>query len=79
MRLLLAVIAAVLITTGCGKTIYVTQSLPLPPRPALPPVSAIDLQCLPDDVFGRMLQRQRLRKQHRDKLEAVIEATHVPE
>lgn len=77
MRPLLAVIAAALIMMGCSKTVYVTQPLPLPPRPALPPVTAAELQCLPDDVYGRMLQRQRLGRHHRDKLEAVIKATRV--
>lgn len=74
--------AAIIWTTvgsGCATPPdvgYVTQPLPLPARPVLPRLTATDLACLPDDAYRRLVERERLRREYAEELEAIIRATH---
>tara|TARA_B100000287_G_C20639422_1_gene782925 strand:- start:729 stop:947 length:219 start_codon:yes stop_codon:yes gene_type:complete len=68
----------ILTGSGCTTTVtrYVTTPLPLPDRPALPPVSNDDLQCLSPAAYERLLMRQRLRRDYTEELETIIKGTH---
>ena len=58
------------------KIIYVTTPLQLPSRPTLPTWTSNDMECLTVDVKQKMLERERLRKNYIEQLEAVIQTTH---
>jgi hypothetical protein len=69
---------------GCSTTvptpvetiIYKTTPLTLPSKPKLPVWTSSDMQCLSIDIQQKMLERDRLRKEYTEKLEAVILTTH---
>ena len=77
-------LAAVIISTaigsaGCGRTAeirYRQEPLPLPSRPALPALSAGEMECLSDDAYARLVRRDLQRRQYAEELEAIIRATH---
>lgn len=54
---------------------YVTHPLELPVRPLLPVVRPDDLQCLPVDAYRRIVERERLRRNYAETLEAIIRST----
>ena len=59
---LLAIGLAVLIIAGCATTerlVYIQPECVLPPMPAPPEVTALELDPLPDDVYWRVLRRER--------------------
>lgn len=59
--------------SGCATEIrYVTAPLPLPPRPVLPTVSTQELAPLPDVVYRVIVERERLRREYAEELEAII-------
>lgn len=60
---------------GCATVEYVPVPLDLPDRPILPTVKSTELQCLSDDVYTRLVQRDRLQHGHIEVLEAVIVST----
>lgn len=79
---LLAVIAAILAIPGSGCTPApeireVPVRLPLPPRPQLPRIAPQELECLSPDVYQRLEERQRKRRQYCETLEEIIKSTHV--
>ena len=45
-------------------------------RPALPAINAEELQCLTDDVYRRLADRNRLQRQYAETLEIIIQSTH---
>ena len=47
--------------TGCAteRLVYVQPECTLPPMPAPPEVTALELDPLPDDVYWRVLRRER--------------------
>jgi hypothetical protein len=67
------------IGSGCTSTQYVIEPLLLPQRPVLPSLSAADVSCLSGAVYRRLVERERLRREFAEKLEAVILSTHVDE
>lgn len=70
------------IGSGCAQTPevrYVTRPLTLPPRPALPVLVPADVQCLSDDAYRRLVERDRQRRNYAEILEAIIRATHEVE
>ena len=71
-KTLIAAISSSLI--ACSTMVPV--ELPLPARPVLPKVLGVELQCLTQDVYDRLRKRDILKDIHRDKLEAIIGATH---
>lgn len=80
-KTILAATIWTILGSGCAATEirYVAAPLPLPPRPVLPAVSAQDLAPLPDNVYRRIGERDRLRRQYAEELEAIICATRSPE
>ncbi|MEJ1496343.1 MAG: hypothetical protein RPU13_07615 [Candidatus Sedimenticola sp. (ex Thyasira tokunagai)] len=78
---LMLAIAAILITAGSGcsstpEVRYVAQPLPMPQRPLLPALSADDLACITNDAYYRLVQRNRLRREYAEELEAIIQANN---
>lgn len=65
----------VLLVGGCSSH-YVSQPLPLPVRPVLPAVYQGDLSCLSDDTYARLVERERMRREYTERLEAIIQSTH---
>lgn len=69
-------VSCALLLIGCAATPeYVPVALTLPERPVLPTVKSAELQCLSDDAYTRLVQRDRLLRGHIDVLEAVIAST----
>jgi hypothetical protein len=61
---------------GCGAQVrHVSQPLPLPERPLLPAISADELSCLAPGTYRRLSQRERLRREYAETLEAIVGAT----
>jgi hypothetical protein len=59
---LLATVVAALITAGCATTerlVYLQPDCAIPPLPVPPEVSATELDPLADDVYWRVLRRER--------------------
>jgi hypothetical protein len=66
------------INTGCASRIeYVSQPLPLPVRPILPPVTANDLECVSDTAYDALVNRETLLRHYAEDLETIISSTHV--
>lgn len=74
--LALVLVAAVL--AGCAtrsappSIAHRPVTLPLPPRPLLPPVAATSVRCLSDSAYSRLVQRERLLRTWGLKLQAII-------
>lgn len=66
------------VLAGCAtpRVEYVTAPLPMPPRPELPAIPGEALQCLAEEDYRAVVQRDRLRREYAEQLEAVIESTH---
>ena len=65
----------VAVTTSCAtKTeyVYISPDLPLPDRPALPRIMPDALQCLSDDAYALLVERDAIQGAHIERLEAVI-------
>ncbi|MDH5185204.1 MAG: hypothetical protein OEX12_15080 [Gammaproteobacteria bacterium] len=62
---------------GCAHTemVYVSERLSLPVRPILPSLSSDDLQCLSDDAYRRLVERNRLRREYAEEMEVIIKST----
>lgn len=74
----LALMLCVLIVAGCcAAPHYTSQPLTKPVRPVLPAVHEGELACLPDDTYRRIVERERLRREYAEKLEAIIQSTHA--
>ncbi|KMQ73776.1 hypothetical protein [Marinobacter subterrani] len=58
---------------------YVTTPLPVPPRPELPSVSGEQLQCLSDETYTALVNRDRQRRDYAELLESIIQSTHTPQ
>ena len=72
-------VASVIIWTltgsGCAAVRYVPAPLEAPPRPVLPRIEAERLQCLDDATYRALVERDRLRREYAERLEALIEST----
>ena len=57
----LVIVLAGFLTIGCAteRLVYVQPECTLPPMPAPPEVTALELDPLPDDVYWRVLRRER--------------------
>lgn len=64
---------------GCTETIYITRPLPLPERPVLPRIYEVELICVSDDTYKAWVERERLRREYAERLEAIICSTHDPD
>ena len=68
-------IAAFLIM-GCASSVeYVPVALTLPESPVLPTIKSTELQCLSDEAYTKLVQRDRLQRGHIQVLEAIIVST----
>ena len=66
-----------LLLTGCAPPRIECRAAPawlIPARPTLPTVAAHELQCLADDAYLRLANRDRLRAQEADELRAILES-----
>lgn len=69
-----------LMVCGCTREVvrYASIPLPMPALSELPTATGAELQCLSDDTYARLVQREALIKQDRDVCRAVI-CTTQPE
>lgn len=78
-HVLMLVIATIWIITGSActtiKTVYVPQPLDLPERPVLPAINEAEFKDLPADVYQRVEERDRKRRQYAEELEVIILST----
>lgn len=66
-----------LVLAGCApKVVYQQTPIYAPERPALPRIAGETLQCLSDETYTAIIERDRELKLYSETLEALIEATH---
>ena len=64
---------------GCSlpeREVYVQEPIPVPPRPDVPTVSAEDLDCLSDDAYRDLAERDAVMEAHIWRLESLLQTTH---
>lgn len=61
--------------TPVENVIYKTVVLSLPERPTLPIFSAKDVECISVETKQKLIDRDRLRRDYSEQLEAVILST----
>ena len=64
---------------GCAmpeREVYVQEPLPLPERPVVPTIPAEALECLDDETYRDLAERDAALEAHIARLEAIIETTH---
>jgi len=71
--------AALLVLTaisGCQwlpeRVEFVCPPIPETVRPVLPRISADELQCLGDDTYRKLMNRETIRREYAEDLEAII-------
>lgn len=72
---IVAITAIVALLTGCATHGYIYRPIPadmIPPAPEVPKIKAEELQCLSDDAYERLANRDRLRKQYAEELRALL-------
>lgn len=84
--LILMILCLVVIgSTGCSvlekqppidRVVYVTNPLPLPPRPTLPTWTSKDMECLTPDMKQKLRDRDTSRREYSETLEVIIKSTH---
>lgn len=75
----LALAGAIISSSGCVSapaTEYMQEPLPLPDAPLLPRVAAELLECLSDDAYAAMVERDAIQAEHIKRLERIILTTH---
>jgi hypothetical protein len=84
-NVLMKVIAASLITIGNASLLigcaeqpvqYASSPSRLPIRPLLPALTENDVQCLSNEAYKKLVNRDLFRKQYAEELEVIIESTH---
>ena len=76
---LAAVSAIISASSGCAtqtERLFVQEPLPLPDRPTLPRIAADDLQCLADEAYTALVERDARQGAHIERLERIILTTH---
>lgn len=76
---IVALTAIVALLTGCATHSYIYRPIPaemIPPAPEVPKIKAEELQCLSDDAYERLANRDRLRKQYAEELRALLGDGH---
>jgi hypothetical protein len=71
----LLVVALLISCTPVIETRYIIQPLTHEPRPVLPKIKASELECLSQDTYQKLADRQRLISSYAITLEAIIEST----
>lgn len=74
----LVLVTGAILSSGCTttETVYVSNFLPLPDRPPLPSIPSGELQCLTDDAYAALVERDVIQGEHIKRLEAIIRTTH---
>jgi len=72
MRLILTFLAVATLTACTPSVVYRPVQLPLPPEPDYPTVQAAEVECLADDTWARIVERDLARKQYAERLRQVI-------
>jgi len=73
----LAAVLLLIAIGGCAKPPVEYRPVPLhliPIRPQLPTVRADELRCLSDDAYLRLVERDRMLRQHNEELRALLGA-----
>ena len=79
------ILAPIILLSGCAlfqstppveKVVYVNTPLTIPPRPILPTFTYSDIQCVNEDVIKKIADRDLIRKQYSEQLEAIINSTN---
>lgn len=68
----------IMIGAGCATLETPTpavMALPMPMRPVLPEINSDELQCLGNDVYKRLVLRQRYLRQYAEELETIVSST----
>lgn len=81
---MLKILLVSVILVGCttikekqvDKLVYVTNPLTAPARPTLPTWTGKDMSCLSEEMKQKIRDRDRLRKEYAEDLEAIISSTH---
>jgi len=75
-----SVLVAAMLLSGCSlipeRTVYVQEPLPVPARPHLPTIPAKALECLSEQTYADLAERDAARRAHIERLEAIIDTTH---
>lgn len=74
---LASILACALLLCACTTPTPRPVPLPVPARPVVPNVKASELHCLRDDVYTRIVDRERGYKTWGLALEAILEANNV--
>lgn len=56
------------------KIVYLKPQLTLPDRPELPTIKSSEMKCLPDDVKKKLVERETLRREYAEDLEAILKS-----
>ena len=72
---LLAALAIILLASGCATAGPAALRLPLPPPLVLPTVPIASLECLSDDTYNKLIERDVRQRERIHTLEDIIRAT----
>lgn len=78
-----SLLVGIFVVSGCAtqplppveKVVYKTTPIYAPSRPTLPPLGAHDLGCVSKSALKTLIERDTLRREYAEKLEAVIIST----
>lgn len=75
------VAATILITTASSCTQVEVRHEPVElekaEKPLLPAIKPAEMMCLSDDAYARIVERDRLRRNYGEELEAIIDANNA--
>lgn len=69
----LASVLSVLVIAGCTKTITIKPECEIPQLAPLPVIMSDDMECLADDVYWALMDRERLLTDWALEMEATLE------
>lgn len=69
------IVLAVMVVTGCAAPAKCIKPIVSIERPVLPTISASELQPLADDVYLRLISRDRLLHEYAETLEVIVRET----
>jgi len=72
---LLAALAIILLVSGCATAGPAALRLPLPPPLVLPIIPTVSLDCLSDDTYNKLIERDVRQRERIHTLEDIIRAT----
>jgi hypothetical protein len=75
MRLnVLVVVIAIILSSCYTRTVYVRVAVPVPPAPEWVKVPGIELQCLSEDTFVKLVKREQQHLTYEDRLISRLKA-----